>query len=106
MEIIKAIVFYTRNIITIITPFIMFFLPKDFFDKGESICLSKLLAGYECYACGLTRSSMYFIHFDFQKSWELNKLTFIVIPMLFALWVKSIYEIQGKKMPGLIGRLS
>jgi hypothetical protein len=25
--------------------------------------------------------------------------------MLFPLWVKSIYDIQGKRMPGYIGNL-
>jgi Protein of unknown function (DUF2752) len=101
----KKVVFYTRTIITIITPFVLLLLPVSYFDKGKSVCLSKLLAGYDCYACGLTKATMHFIHFDFEKAWEYNKLVFIVVPMLFLLWLKSIYEIQGKQMPGLIGRL-
>jgi hypothetical protein len=103
---IRKIVFYTRNIITILAPFIILILPIDFFDSGESICLSKKLAGFECYGCGLTKATMHFIHFDFKGAWEFNKLSFIVIPMLFPLWLKSIYEINGKKLPGLIGRLT
>lgn len=102
----KKIVFYTRIIVTMATPFVLFFLPADFFDKGESVCLSKTLAGYECYACGLTRATMHFVHFDFQKAWEFNKLSFIVVPMLFPLWLKSFYEIRGKQLPGLMGRLT
>jgi Protein of unknown function (DUF2752) len=102
----KKIVFYSRTVITIITPFILLLLPASYFDKGKSVCLSKLLSGYECYACGLTRATMHFIHFDFTKAWEYNKLVFIVVPLLFPLWIKSIYEIQGKTMPGLIGRLT
>lgn len=102
---IKKIVFYTRNIITIIAPFVLLLLPSDFFDNGESICLSKSLAGIECYACGLTRATMHFIHFEFQKAWEYNKLVVIVIPMLFPLWLKAIYEIQNKKLPNLLAKI-
>lgn len=102
----KRIVFYTRTIVTIIAPFVLFLLPTNFFDIGGSICLSKILAGYDCYACGLTKATMHFIHFDFEKAWQYNKLVVIVVPMLFPLWVKAIYEIQGKTMPGLIGKLT
>ena len=102
----KKTVFYSRIIITMVTPLVLILLPSDFFDKGESICLSKTLAGMDCYACGLTRATMHFVHFEFQKAWEFNKLSFIVIPMLFPLWLKSFYEIRGKSLPGLLGKLT
>ena len=89
-----------------VTPFVLILLPSDYFDKGESICLSKMLAGMECYACGLTKATMHFVHFDFQKAWEFNKLSFIVVPMLFPLWLKAFYEIRGKNLPGLLGKLT
>ena len=101
----RKIIFYIRNVITIIAPFILILLPKDFFDNGTSICLSKTFANIECYACGMTRAVMHFIHFDFVGAWEFNKLSFIVVPMLFPLWMKSVFEIQGKKMPGLLGKI-
>ena len=103
---IREIVFYTRVIITIIAPFILIVMPIDFFDKGESICLSKQLAGIECYGCGLTKAIMHFIHFDFKGAWNFNQLSFLIIPMMFPLWLKAIYEIQGKQLPGLMGRLT
>jgi hypothetical protein len=102
----KKTVFYTRIIITMVTPFVLILLPSNFFDNGESICLSKTLAGVECYACGLTRATMHFVHFEFLKAWEFNKLSFIVIPMLFPLWLKSFYEIRGKSLPGILGKLT
>ena len=80
-------------------------LPKNYFDTGQSICLSKLLAGMECYACGMTRAVMHMVHLDFKGAWEFNKLSFIVVPMLFPMWLKAIYSIQGKKTPGLLGKL-
>jgi len=102
----RKIVFYSRIIITMVTPFVLILLPSDYFDKGDSICLSKMLAGMECYACGLTKATMHFVHFEFQKAWEFNKLSFIVVPMLFPLWLKAFYEIRGKKLPGLLGKLT
>ena len=59
----------------------------------------------ECYACGMTRAVMHMVHLDFKGAWEFNKLSFIVVPMLFPMWLKAIYSIQGKKMPGLLGKL-
>jgi hypothetical protein len=105
MNIIRKFIFYSIHLSTIVAPFILFFLPADFFDKGESICLSVKLAGIECYACGLTKATMHFIHFEFEQAWNFNKLSFIVVPMLSPLWVKSIYDIQGKRLPGKLGNL-
>lgn len=102
----RKVVFYTRNWIVVIAPFILLLLPANYFDKGQSICLSKVMAGIECYACGMTKGVMHFIHFEFLKAWEYNKLTFIVVPMLFPLWLKAVYELQGKQLPGLLGRLT
>lgn len=102
----RKLVFYIRTSVTIIAPFVLLILPSDFFDKGESVCLSKLLANTECYGCGLTRATMHFVHFEFLKAWEFNKLSVIVVPLLFPLWLKAIYEIQGKTLPGLLGRLT
>jgi Protein of unknown function (DUF2752) len=102
----KKVVFYIRNWATVLSPFILILLPSSFFDTGQSICLSKLLANIECYACGLTKGVMHFIHFEFEKAWEFNKLTFIVVPMLFPLWLKSVYELRGKQLPGVLGKLT
>jgi hypothetical protein len=103
---IRKFVFYIRIWITIITPFVLLILPSDFFDKGDSICLSKMLAGVECYACGLTKATMHFIHFQFTDAWNYNKLSFIVVPLLFPLWLKAFYELKGKSLPGILGKLT
>ena len=105
MKFIRKFIFFTIHITTLVTPFVLWLLPSDFFDKGESLCLSKNLAGVECYACGLTKATMHFVHFQFEAACDFNKLSFIVVPMLFPLWLKSIYDIQGKRMPGVIGNL-
>ena len=103
---IKKLVFYIRVWITILAPFVLLLLPADFFDKGESICLSKMLAGMECYACGMTRAVMHFIHFEFEEAWNFNKLSFIVVPLLFPLWLKAVFEARGRQLPGILGKLT
>jgi len=89
-----------------IAPLVLLLLPATFFDTGDSVCLSKMLLNTECYACGMTRATMHFIHFDFQKAWEFNKLSFLVVPLLFPLWLKAFYEIRGKSLPGILGKLT
>lgn len=103
---IRKLYFYISNLIIIIAPFVLLFLPSNYFDEGQSVCLSVQLAGIECYACGLTRATMHFMHFEFQEAWNYNKLVFIVVPMLSVLWLKAVYDIQGKKLPGRIGKLT
>ena len=61
---------------------ILLFLPKDFFDSGQSVCLSVVLIDMECYACGMTRAIQHLIHFDFEQAAHYNKLSFIVFPLL------------------------
>jgi Protein of unknown function (DUF2752) len=103
---VRKAIFYIRVWITILAPFVLLILPSNFFDKGESLCLSKNLLDTECYACGMTKAVMHFIHFEFQKAWEFNKLSFIVVPMLIPLWIKAFYELKGEKLPGLMGKLT
>ncbi|MAJ07174.1 MAG: hypothetical protein CL827_10010 [Crocinitomicaceae bacterium] len=52
----------------LIFPLVLFILPSNFFDEGESVCLSVTLFNMECYGCGMTRAVMHFIHFDFIKA--------------------------------------
>jgi hypothetical protein len=70
----------------IIVPVILLVLPADFFDQGQSICLSVLLLHQECYACGLTRAIMHLIHFEFSDAYYFNPLGFIVFPLLAYQW--------------------
>ena len=73
----------------ILVPLALLLLPADFFDKGQSLCLSKLLAGVECYGCGMTRAIMHLIHLEFTAAYEFNKLAFISFPILSFLWLQG-----------------
>lgn len=101
----RFVITYIFNLVIVIAPLVLILLPVDYFDKGQSICLSKLIAGVECYACGMTRAIMHLIHLDFSGAWEFNKLSFIVFPMLFPLWLKSLYIILGKKLPSFLDKM-
>ncbi len=56
-------------------------LPADYFDTGRASCVSVILFDVECYGCGMTRAIQHLLHLDFQKAYEFNKLSFIVLPL-------------------------
>lgn len=72
----------------IIVPIVLLLLPADFFDGRESICLSKVFFGFECYACGMTRACMHLIHLDFEEAYAYNMMSFIVLPLLAVIWIQ------------------
>jgi len=77
-------------------PLILIILPANFFDSGQSMCLSIIILDRECYACGMTRAVQHLIHFDFISAYNFNKISFIVVPLLIYLNVKEIIKIYSK----------
>lgn len=73
-----------------ITYIVLLILPANYFDEGDSICVSVVLFDVECYGCGLTRAIQHLIHFEFQEAWEYNKLAFIIFPFAIAV---ILYEL-------------
>ncbi|MCH2045625.1 MAG: DUF2752 domain-containing protein [Saprospiraceae bacterium] len=69
-------------------PFLLLVLPSDYFDKGQSLCLSVVLFEQECPACGLTRALMHLIHMDWEGAYALNKMSFVIFPLLCYLWCR------------------
>jgi len=74
----------------VLLPIILIILPADFFDKGNTMCLSVLLADQECYGCGITRAIQHLIHFNFEKAYAFNKLSFVVLPLMIYVWYSEI----------------
>ena len=87
----KIYIFYL--ILLLIVPIFFIFLPKDFFNSGESICLSIVFFNKECYGCGMTRAIQHLIHLDFNGAYQLNKLSFFVLPTLIYLLIKEIKKV-------------
>jgi len=76
-----------KLVFIVVTPIVLLILPADFFDKGEAVCLSRVLFNVECYACGLTRACMHLIHFEFEEAYAYHMLSFIIFPVLAVFWV-------------------
>tara|TARA_R110001592_G_scaffold75225_1_gene227901 strand:+ start:79885 stop:80214 length:330 start_codon:yes stop_codon:yes gene_type:complete len=74
----------------IAVPIGLLLLPADFFDSGESVCLSVVLLDQECYACGMTRGVQHLLHLDFMTAASFNRLSFIVLPLLILLWFQEM----------------
>ena len=81
------------RIIGLVTiPVVLLLLPNDFFDSGQSLCLSKVLLDFKCLGCGITRGIQHLIHFDFQIAWDYNKLAYPVFLVGIYLWLKLIIK--------------
>lgn len=72
---------------------LLFVLPADFFDEGQTSCLSVLILGQQCYACGMTRAVQHLIHLDIRAAAELNKLSFVVLPLLIFLYLGELRRV-------------
>jgi hypothetical protein len=90
--------------LAVLFPLTLIILPANFFDTGESICLSKLLLNVECYACGMTRACMHLIHLDIAGAYYYNTLSFAVLPIISIMWLSwaiknwKKYKLQRLKM--------
>ena len=80
----------------LVSPIVLVFLGKDYFDTGKSICFSQLLLEKECLGCGLTRGIMHLLHLDFKAAWEFNKLSFIILPFALLFWVHLLGKLINK----------
>ncbi len=80
----------------ILIPIILILLPSSFFDSGDSVCISVLFFDKECYGCGMTRAIQYLIYFNLTDAKELNKLSFIVLPLLIISLIKEVKRILLK----------
>lgn len=94
---------YARFAGYVLIPLALLALPADYFDQGQAMCLSVLLFKQECYACGLTRSIMHLIHFEFTEALYYNILGFIVFPALAYQWFKWFWA-DWKRWLDLKGR--
>ena len=78
-------------------PIALMFLPSDYFDNDDDpICPSRLFFGVKCPGCGTTRATMHMIHFEFQKAWNYNKWSFILVPLLCFLYLRLIWLFYKK----------
>jgi hypothetical protein len=85
-------------IILLGAPFLLVLFPADYFDNGESLCLSVRLFDVQCLGCGLTRATMHLIHFEMLEAWKFNKLVFIIFPIATLFWLHLFGKLINKKI--------
>ena len=54
-------------------------------------CLWKTFFGIECFGCGVTSSIIEIFKGNFLLAWEMNKITFLVFPLLVLYSIKEIF---------------
>ncbi len=62
----------------------------------KTFCLIKLLTGYECWGCGLTRSFAALSRLEFQKAWDYNHLIIVIVPLFLYVWVTLVRKELSK----------
>ncbi len=74
-------------IITLMVPFLLlFFNQSDHLETDQSLCPLKMLTGFPCPGCGITKSVVYFYEGDIQKSLYYN----IFGPLVIAFCITTI----------------
>ncbi|MEO0403430.1 MAG: DUF2752 domain-containing protein [Bacteroidota bacterium] len=79
----------------LVFPIVVWLLPKDYFNEGDTVCLSVALLDTTCPGCGMTKALMHFYHFDFSAAYQFNKMVAIVGPLLFLVWLHHTLRAFG-----------
>jgi hypothetical protein len=61
-------------------PVFLWIQPAAYFNSGPPLCPSKLLLDRECPGCGLMRATQHFMHFEFKRALDYNKLVLVTFP--------------------------
>lgn len=84
--------------ITLMIPFLLlFFEQDDHLETDQSLCPLKMLSGFPCPGCGITKSLVYFYEGDIQKSLYYNIFGPVVIAFCLASIVVLTTELITKK---------
>lgn len=73
-------------------PIILWILPADHFDEGESMCLSVRLFDMECPACGSTRAVQHLHHAELAEAVYFHSAAPLIYGTLLALWCLYTYR--------------
>jgi hypothetical protein len=79
------------NSLTWLGLLLMAFVPEKWMiDNGISLCLHKLLTGYECPLCGMTKATWCFSHFRFYDALIYNPVFYLLLAIFF-LWTFKVW---------------
>ena len=89
----KVFSFFRENIIVVlVVSYLVFSVLLKLFSGIDYLipCLWKTFFGFECSGCGITSSIIEIIKGNFLIAWELNKITFLILPLLLYYSFKEI----------------
>jgi hypothetical protein len=78
--------------VILIVPFILWMLPANFFDTGQSICLSKLIMERDCPGCGMTRAVQHAMHGEFTLAFGFNKVIIVIMPLFIFIYLRLVWD--------------
>jgi hypothetical protein len=85
-------------IVTLMVPFILIVLHQnEHLETQQSLCPSKMLTGFPCPGCGITKSLVFFYEGNFQKSLYYHILGPFVIGFCIATIIVLTAEILTQK---------
>ena len=90
----KVFSFFRENIIVaLVVLYLVFSILLKLFSGIDYLfpCLWKTFFGFECSGCGITSSIIEIIKGNFLIAWEINKVTFLVLPLLLFYSIKEIF---------------
>lgn len=68
------------------------------FEPGRTgffpICPFRALTGFTCPGCGTTRALHHLFHGDFLAAFQLNPFTMILLPILFAVFIRHTVKVM------------
>lgn len=84
--------------VTLMIPFfLLFFNQNDHLETDQSLCPLKMLTGFPCPSCGITKSLVYFYEGDIKKSLYYNIFGPLVITFCITTIVVLTIELITKK---------
>jgi hypothetical protein len=78
--------------VILVVPFILWMLPANFFDTGQSICLSKLIMERDCPGCGMTRAVQHAMHGEFTLAFGFNKVIIVIMPLFIFIYLRLVRD--------------
>ena len=90
----KVFSYFRENIILVLV--VLYFILAVLLKLLSGIdylipCLWKTFFGFECPGCGITSSIIEIIKGNLQIAWEINKITYLVFPLLLFYSIKEVF---------------
>lgn len=78
-----------KNIKSFLKKHNVVFIVLTFLILTKFTCFVKLITGFPCPFCGMTRACLSLIHFKFLDAWNYHPLFWLIIPVLFFIITKK-----------------